>query len=153
MAVPDDARADALFARYLARYEQSWRAYDDVEPCLRALAAVVPPLRLAVLSNGDQLQQERKLELTGLDEWLPAVLTPERVGASKPAASAFRSACATLGSRPSATVFVGDDVRVDALGAAAAGLRAVWIDRHGRDVPAGVVAIHSLADLAQTLRL
>jgi putative hydrolase of the HAD superfamily len=41
----------------------------------------------------------------------------------------------------------------DALGARDAGLIAVWTDRHGsgRDVPAGVVRIRSLAELEEIL--
>jgi FMN phosphatase YigB (HAD superfamily) len=46
-------------------------------------------------------------------------------------------------------VFVGDDLEADVAGAAAAGLRAVWIDRDAvGGAPDGVTVVASLVELA-----
>jgi Predicted hydrolase (HAD superfamily) len=58
-----DARLDDVFKSYLVAYESAWRSFPDAEPCLEALGHVV---RVAVLSNGDQEQQEEKVSRTGL---------------------------------------------------------------------------------------
>ena len=43
----------------------------------------------------------------------------------------FLEACRRLGTAPSRTVYVGDELDIDARAALAAGLHAVWIDRPG----------------------
>ena len=67
----DDAALDGRFEDYVKHYEAAWRAYDDVLPGLRSLSGT----RLAVLSNGDQAQQEDKLRRTGLDVHFEDVMT------------------------------------------------------------------------------
>jgi len=54
-------------------------------------------------------------------------------GAAKPAASIFHAACAQLGLRPAQVLHVGDDIALDIVGAAQAGLRTCWINRVDRD--------------------
>ncbi len=60
----------------------------------------------------------------------------------------FRLALARAGCAPSEAVHVGDSWEADYVGATRAGLRALWLNRHGRAVPAGV---ESVADLDQVL--
>ena len=69
-----DERLDGVFAAYDAAYSDAWRAFDDVLPCLEALVGVS---EVAVLSNGDQEQQEAKVTRTGLAGHLAAVLTSD----------------------------------------------------------------------------
>jgi putative hydrolase of the HAD superfamily len=61
--------------------------------------------------------------------------------------------CAHLGTAPERTVHVGDSVLSDVEGAHAAGLVAVWLDRHGDawPPPPGVHRITSLAELPDLL--
>ncbi|WP_067477410.1 HAD family hydrolase [Actinomadura hibisca] len=59
----EDARADAWFASYLARYEARWRAFPDVAPALAGLAG----LRLGVVTNGEATQQRAKLARLDVD--------------------------------------------------------------------------------------
>jgi putative hydrolase of the HAD superfamily len=120
-----DQELDATFDTYLVHYEAAWCAYDDVVPCLRSLL----DLRLAVLSNGDQAQQEDKLRRTGLAPFFEAVLTSGSLGSSKPNPEAYRRACKRLGVEPNAVMYVGDRLDVDARASSAAGLRGVWLDR------------------------
>ncbi|MFF9556204.1 HAD family hydrolase [Streptomyces albus] len=126
-----EERADAWFARYLERYEAEWRTYADVLPALRSLAQRSQPLVLGVITNGDAGQQRRKLARVGLAEWFPHVTASSEVGAAKPDPAVFHAACAALRLRPARVVYVGDRLRTDAEAATAAGLRGVWLDRHG----------------------
>ena len=57
-----DAEADDLFSIYLERYENCWRAYPDVLPCLESLRVD----HIMVITNGDAAQQHKKLLRTGL---------------------------------------------------------------------------------------
>ena len=52
---------------------------------------------------------------------------------AKPASSIFHAACAQLDCKPSQVLHVGDDVDLDIIGAARAGLRTCWINRAESD--------------------
>jgi putative hydrolase of the HAD superfamily len=139
-----DERLDDVFTTYLVAYQAAWRSFPDAEPCLEALRDTA---RIAVLSNGDQEQQQEKVSRTGLGRYLDVVLTSDQLGVAKPDPHVFELACSRLGVPPHATVYVGDQLDVDARAATAAGLRGIWLNRKGGEVPAGVEAIEALADL------
>lgn len=144
----DDSALDGRFEQYLRHYEAAWRPYDDALPALESLRGT----RLAVLSNGDQTQQEDKLRRTGLDRHFEAVLTSSSLGAAKPNPEAFRLACARLDAHPATVVYVGDNLDVDARAATAAGLLGVWLDRHCGTDPDHKPTISSLAALPLVVR-
>jgi putative hydrolase of the HAD superfamily len=82
-----------------------------------------------------------------LGDWFEVVIEVDR-DAPKPHPNAFRRACASLGVEPVRTVHVGDSITLDAEAAAAAGLVAVWIDRHD-DGWEPTSPIHRIAGLAE----
>ncbi len=153
--VGDDAALDAWFARhYLPAYEDAWRAYPDVAPCLDRLAALPKAPVLAVLTNGDTDQQHAKLAHLGLIGRFAAILTSAKLGVAKPDPRAFTLACDTLGVDRSAVVYVGDRLDVDATAARAAGLTGIWLDRHNSpetSCDADVPRVESLTDLPSIL--
>jgi putative hydrolase of the HAD superfamily len=103
--------------------------------------------QIAVLSNGNQGQQEETASRTGLGRYLEAVLTSDQLGVAKPDPRAFELACVRLGVPARAAVYVGDQREVDVLAATAAGLRGIWLNPAGDAVPSGVEAIDNLTDL------
>jgi len=143
-----DDRLDDLFTTYLVAYEAAWRSFPDAEPCLEALRRVC---QIAVLSNGNQEQQEEKVSRTGLGRYVDVVLTSDKLGVAKPDPRAFELACGRLGVPARAVVYVGDQLEVDARAATAAGLRGIWLNRTGDTVPSGVEAIDNLTDLPTLL--
>ncbi|GAA0579623.1 HAD family hydrolase [Actinomadura livida] len=149
---------DAWIAeRYLGVFEESWRCYPDVRPCLDALARLPGGPRLAVLTNGDPEQQRAKLARFGLLGFFEAVLTPSELGAAKPAA--YAAACRSMGTDPAHAVNVGDMLESDVNAAARAGLTGIWLDRGidfvtGGPSPAAegtVLRIERLTDLPARL--
>ncbi|WP_433226803.1 HAD family hydrolase [Actinomadura formosensis] len=128
-----DARADAWLSEYVALYEAAWRPFPDVRAALDVLAG--RGLRLGVITNGDAAQQRAKVEGLGLADLLPYVVASSEAGSAKPAAGIFRTACAGLGVPPGEAAYVGDRLVTDARGAAAAGLRGIWLDRSGDPPP------------------
>jgi putative hydrolase of the HAD superfamily len=140
-----DAELDEIFAGYLTHYESAWCAYDDVADALTALAAAGLPT--AVLTNGSRGQQLRKLGRTGLGDRVGPVFTVDDLGVAKPHPEAFRRACARWGFPPGEVLSVGDDHALDVLGARAAGLSAVHLDRHGRGPAGETHRITSLREL------
>lgn len=148
-----DDRLDGFFGGYLAAYERAWRRFPDAVPCL---ATVGCRAQLAVLSNGDQAQQEDKVRRTGLDRHVGVVLTSGLLGVAKPDPEIFTAACRQLGVPPSGAAYVGDRLDVDAEAASTAGLRGIWLDRtsaagHGVPPTSRVQAVASLTELPAVL--
>jgi putative hydrolase of the HAD superfamily len=147
--VDDEESLDRLFDGYLRRYEKAWRAFDDVDDALVAIARA--GLTTAVLTNGTVEQQTGKLARVGLLGRVGPVYTAEDIGSAKPDPRAYLTACDRLGLPPSAVLNVGDRVDLDVEGARAAGLQAVHLDRNGQGgVPSGW-RIRSLRELARVL--
>lgn len=113
--------------RYLPVFEAAWRCYPDVKPCLETLKRLPQGPRLAVLTNGDPEQQRAKLARFGLLDYFEAVLTPNQLGAAKPAA--YTAACKRMRTCPARAVNVGDMCESDVIAAAGAGLTGIWLDR------------------------
>ncbi|MEV0308696.1 HAD family hydrolase [Nonomuraea fuscirosea] len=145
LAVPVPADLDAAYAGFAARYRRGWAAFPDVAQALAGLGGFT----LGVLTNGTQRMQEEKVRVIGLDGLVGPVLTGEVLdGRFKPAPGCYEGAAAALGLSTREVLLVGDDVRNDVTGPAAAGMRSVWLDRLGAEPPpAGFPRITSLTEL------
>jgi len=149
---PSAAAADAWFAGYLGHYREAWRAFDDVLPALAALAQAFPGAALGIVTNGEGEAQRAKLAAIGVAERFPVVVASSEAGVSKPAAEIFALACEQLGVAPHEAAHVGDRLDLDAHGAAAAGLRGIWLDRpRSGDAAPGVTTIATLHELPDAL--
>lgn len=173
-----DEEALAWFDAYLVGYRDAWRLFDDVLPALAALRAAHPDLLLGIITNGDLAFQTDKLHRIAL--WDELALTPVRadgsvdepqragrliasgeLGVTKPDARIFHAAAAALGVESGACAYVGDRVRTDAVGAHAAGMLGIWLDRGDArnpvtdgaegEPPAGVARIRTLTELPALL--
>ena len=131
-----EAELDDLFKEFLSHYAKSWVAFPDVMPTLGELHH--SGFRLAVLTSGQQEQQEAKLASMGLLEMFDSVLAIGTLSVPKPDARAFLELSSALGCPPHEVVYVGDDPQWDALAATKAGLRGVWLNREGQDGPDGI---------------
>jgi len=132
----DSDHLDEYFTEYLEEYSNSWVAYSDALPTLEALRE--SGYVLAVLTNGQQEQQERKLAKMGLSHFFSSVLAIGKVTHPKPDARAFLHMCASLECEPEEVVYVGDDPQVDAIAATRAGLHGVWLNREGLQTQVGI---------------
>ncbi|MFL7790556.1 MAG: HAD family hydrolase [Anaerolineae bacterium] len=145
-----DETAMRVFWVYLAEYERSWRLYDDVLPCLESLGAY----RLAVISNGDSGQQRCKLERTGIASYFSSVVISGDLGVYKPDPGIFERSLRELGVPAAETVYIGDHLESDALGAKGVGMQAIWLAREEHagdpaDVP--VPIMESLSQVKDVL--
>ena len=149
-AVAEDERLDAHFADFLAHYESAWTAYDDVAAAFARWQAA--GVRTAVLTNGVAHQQWRKLQALGVHDRVEFVVALDDLGVGKPDPRVYAEACRRFDLPPAGVVYVGDDVARDAVGATAAGLTGVWLDRFGGPVPTGVdVVVRSLSEVLPLL--
>lgn len=109
-----------------------FRAFDDVVPLLDALEA--RGIAYGAVSNNVHDYQRAKLDAAGLDR-IRVLVGIDTVGAAKPEPAIFHEGVRLLGSVPERTAYVGDNLRVDAVGAFEAGLLGVWLDRKGNPSP------------------
>ena len=114
--------------------------YPDVEPALRELHE--RGMTVVIASNWDCSLPEW-LRPTGILDLVDGVVTSAEVGAAKPSPRVFERALGIAGVDPGEALHVGDKLDNDIQGAAAAGIRAVLLQRDG-DPPPGVESIRSL---------
>lgn len=143
--VVSDEEAMRVFGEYLRWYEENWRLYEDVLPCLRSLN----DYRLGIVSNGDGEQQRNKLRCTGIASFFSSTVISGDTGVAKPKAAIFERSLHDLALSAEEAVYVGDCLELDPIGASQAGLRGVWLDRSGvsRNVNPSVITIASLEEL------
>jgi len=122
--------------------------FEDAEPTLRELRA--RGVRLVVASNWDCSLPER-LEEAGLLSLLHGAAASAVAGAAKPDPAVFRAALALAGVGAGEALHVGDSFEADVLGARAAGVEAVLVDRSGSGARHGVRTIRSLREVASLL--
>jgi len=103
-------------------------AYPDVTPALRALRN--RGLTLVAVSNWD-CSLPRVLERCGLDGLLDGTVTSAGTGSRKPDPGIFDAALELAGCEPGEALHVGDTPEEDVVGARAAGIRPLLIDRDG----------------------
>ena len=156
----DRADAGAWWSSYFEQYVANWRLHEDAVPCLDELATGIPDVRFGIITNGELAFQLHKIDAVRVRDRFDAIVASGEVGFAKPDARIFRLACERLGVTPAGAAYVGDRLGTDALGAAAAGLTGVWLDRYDGPVAddereaaerLGVVRITGLAQLAAVL--
>jgi putative hydrolase of the HAD superfamily len=101
--------------------------FDDVLPTLKKLHERNLPLGLLTNLTKDVDVLSRKL---GLEPYLNFIITPAIAGADKPNPAIFRAAVARTGLSAEECLYVGDQYKIDIVGARNAGMQAVLIDRY-----------------------
>lgn len=118
-------KAWEIFEQYLVKYQQNWMLYKDVLPCLTMLK----DLPLGVVSNGDGVQQRKKLAYTGIDSFFSSIVISDEIGFRKPQPEIFKRSSKELSLSLDDILYVGDQLETDVLGALNSGMRGVWINR------------------------
>lgn len=124
---PSEAELDTAFEVFLTWYEHHWTAFDDARRALEV--AQRNGWRVGVLTNGSTRQQSAKLAKIGLADVVDVLCTSESLGYGKPAPEAYLLTCRALGAEPAQTLMIGDNLELDVVGARAAGLVALHLDR------------------------
>jgi len=137
-----DEYFEEVFA-YFSRPD-AWELYEDTVSTLADLEG--RELELGIVSNFDSRLYEILVGL-GIDRFFTSVTISSFAGAAKPSPTIFQRALQKHGVTARQALHIGNSLRDDALAAAAAGLRGVLLDRHGREaIPPDVVAIKRLSD-------
>lgn len=135
---------------WMAERVFSVELHADVEPEMDRLAGAGHVL--GAITNGNF-----PVEKLAVARRFAFVVHAERVGELKPAAAPFLHAAELAGGEPERWVHVGDDLDTDVAGAQACGMKAVWINRAGRELPEGYApdaelpSLEGLAELVARL--
>ncbi|MFF2369995.1 HAD family hydrolase [Agromyces sp. NPDC058110] len=158
----DDDGAGDWFDRYFERYRDAWSLHGDALPALDELVSTLPGVRLGIITNGEPDFQRAKLDRLGISDRFDHVIASGALGVTKPDRRIFDAAIEVFAAEAPVdrAAYVGDRLRTDALGAAAAGLDGVWLDRFGVELDADeaaevrearVMVMSSLEGLARRL--
>ncbi|WP_027015379.1 HAD family hydrolase [Comamonas composti] len=140
----DPALAEPAFDVFFAQ-RQRVDLFDDAVPALRFLASRWP---VVALSNGNA-----SVHAVGIGEHFHASLSASMAGMAKPDVRFFQAAAKAAGVEPGKVLHIGDDARLDALGAMDAGMHAVWLNRTGLAWPQeGRLPHFTVASLEQLCR-
>jgi putative hydrolase of the HAD superfamily len=128
---------------YRETYVRSEQLVDGALAALDGLRAA--GFRLGLVTNNTVAEQMGKLERLGLLPRFDALAISEAVGVAKPDPRIFAHTLERLGVPAAEAVMVGDSWSADVLGAQAAGIRAVWLNRYGRACPDASLAREIMA--------
>ena len=116
--------------RHLHRHWERWFPVSSVarEGLVDTLVTLhAQGIRLGIVTNGAVQRQQHKIERLQIGPYLSTVVISEAVQVKKPDRRIFVRALADLDCAASQAWFVGDHPVNDVLGAAAAGLRPIWL--------------------------
>src|SRR5262249_24401316 len=119
-------RSDPALRAFLMQQYFSLDPFPEVPSTLDKLRAA--GLKTAILSNGAPTMLVGAVTSAKLSDRLDAVLSVEAAGVFKPHPSAYQVAVDKLGLPPQRICFLSSN-GWDAVGAAAFGLRVIWINR------------------------
>lgn len=95
---------------------------------------------IVVVTNNLVSEQRLKLARLNLTSLVDVLVTSEEVGAAKPAPVIFERALDAVAATASDAVMLGDAWETDVVGAQAAGIPPVWLNRTGAPIPDASVA-------------
>ncbi|WP_020142821.1 HAD family hydrolase [Terracoccus sp. 273MFTsu3.1] len=148
LEVPDGAHQSFEDA-YAPAFRSAQRLFPDVPGLLST--AEQEGLPVALLTNSAHAPTRVKLEALDLAERFEVVVTTDTLGFGKPDLRVYLEACRLVGAQPHRVVCIGDSIEWDVLGAQAAGLRAVWLDRRGLGTSEPVASVRGLDEVSAAL--
>lgn len=122
--------AEQLAAAHVHAYRTAERAVPGAKALLDCLDE--RGIALAIVSNNTRAEQEAKLRRLKFFDHFAAIIVSGDHGVAKPDPALFAIALRNLGVAAEDSVHVGDSWEFDVCGAAAAGIRPIWLNRFQR---------------------
>jgi 2-haloalkanoic acid dehalogenase type II len=143
---PDaEAYSHQIIAHYLTIWKGSVRLFPGAMETLNTLRGDFP---LAWTTNGNFGP-----EIAGLTDYFDIIVTPDRIGTSKPDPAVFAYLAEQVGCEPGEILHVGDSLKSDVGGAKGAGCVAVWFNPEGRENGSEVVPDVEIARIDEVIAL
>lgn len=144
-----EADPETLSDTYLAHLSGQ---HTLIPGAIQVLESLQGPYRLALMTNGFEVVQRKRIERTGIARFVEHVFISETVGFHKPDPRIFDHALEAMGSpRPQRVLMVGDSLESDILGGNRAGLDTCWFNPAGRDAGGSVRPDFEIAELTMLM--
>jgi putative hydrolase of the HAD superfamily len=137
--------ADKLADTFFNNRRQHHVLFADALTCLEELSRLYP---LALLTNGVPDLQREKIEATGIAKYFKQIVISGEAGFGKPDRRIYELALSRLGTGAESTWNIGDSLERDILGAGAAGIKTIWVNRRGATRDASIVPDLEMPDLS-----
>ncbi|WP_297815139.1 YjjG family noncanonical pyrimidine nucleotidase [uncultured Lactobacillus sp.] len=122
---------NAVMNEYRSFFGEAHQLLPGVEDTL--IYAKKAGYKLTILSNGEKYMQRHRLELAGIKQYFDLIVTSEEAHYSKPDPHAFDYFFSHTQIGPTETVFFGDGLQSDILGAEKYGFDSIWYNHRHRE--------------------
>ena len=146
------ATVDEILKIYYQEVFSVRKVFPDVLTTLQGLQSA--GMRLGIISNttNPPFMKDYERVQMGLDPFFEFSIYSSDVPYRKPHPSIFELAISYLKLEPKEILFVGDSPAHDIAGAQNVGMQAAWINRNGKELPAGIhpeYEVRTLTDLLE----
>ncbi len=142
---PNDQLPAKIIRGYFDNYHEGMRLLPGADRLLKAAGRY----RTCLISNGQTDRQREKLRRLSIDGRFDHVLISEEIGVRKPDPAIFGRALDLTDAEPRQACMIGDSALADIAGAAAVGIRTIWVNLHDWDFPRSAPAPdHEVPDAA-----
>ena len=121
-----DKDAENIFNIYSSYFKRNWKRFDDYS----AVLDLKRDYKLGIITDGPTSHQTDKLKKIGIIRDFSVIVTSEIAGYSKPDKKIFNHALKKLQCKPSDALYIGDNYEKDYLGAKAAGIFSLHLNRN-----------------------
>lgn len=125
-----DVDGQKIMDEYRSYFGEAHQLLPGVEDSL--IYAKRAGYKLTILSNGEKFMQNHRLELAGVKKYFDLIVTSEEAHYSKPDAHAFDYFFSRTEIGPNETIFFGDGLQSDILGAENYGFDSIWYNHRHR---------------------
>jgi len=140
-----------LSAGFLEHLSQQVELIDGAFEVLSAFHA---SCRIAIVTNGLQVVQRRRLGHSMIRHFISEVIISEEVGAPKPEPAFFAAASARMGNPATSDILlIGDSLASDIRGGIAYGLDTCWYNPKGEPRPEALPITYEITHLRELLKL
>ena len=140
---PDDALASHLNEFYLKHRFDDIELFGDALPTLESLRS---RYKIGLVSNGNSYP-----ERCGLDGVFHYIVFSQDYRVEKPDSRLFLIAAEKAGCTPHEMLHVGDSLKNDVIGAAGAGIKAVWLNRQHIKADPAIKVEYEISSLTELL--
>ena len=143
----DETEIIELGTRFAAIREDSLTLFEEVPETLEKLTK---RFKLGLLTNGPSNLQRRKIEELSLEGQFDSVIVSGEHDMAKPDPEIFHVALEDLKSEPENSVYIGNSLQYDVLGANRANIPVIWRDNGAEEKleePSPDMVINDLSDL------
>ncbi|MCD4773848.1 MAG: YjjG family noncanonical pyrimidine nucleotidase, partial [Bacteroidales bacterium] len=106
---------------------------------------------LHLITNGFEEVQQTKIDVSDLRKYFKTIITSERAGAKKPEKKIFDFALKKAGAKLEESIIIGDDLKVDILGAKTFGMDQVYVNfdniPHSEDITFEIDSLKKLQEI------